>query len=184
MWLIFAKIVQLKIQIDQSDNVKFLKIVIFLQNPLNLLEQFGDFFDEDLLNFCCYNCADCSDFEELKEMIGSVKVKHNPGFKKFKFTLQVDTFVYQRLINFPSGRFDFEAITTPKLFESFHSKNVKIDLHHLHVTGKTCGYAHNFCTMKVRENQTQFSCMVHNFLDWICFFYSKEFDFWCRERKT
>ena len=117
-------------------------------------------------------------------MIESVKVKLSPGFKKSKFTLQVCAFAYERLMKFPSARFDFEAITTPKLFESVHSKNIKIDLHHLHATGKICGYAHNFCTTKVRENQTQFSCIVHNFLDWICFFYSKEFDFRCRERKT
>ena len=61
--------------------VKFLKVIIILQNALNTHEEFSDCFDEDLLNFCRDNCADCSDFNELKETIGSVKVKNNPGFK-------------------------------------------------------------------------------------------------------
>ena len=32
--------------------VKFLKIVITLQNALNAHEEFSDSFDKDLLNFC------------------------------------------------------------------------------------------------------------------------------------
>ena len=32
--------------------VKFLKIVITLQNALNAHEEFSDCFDKDLLNFC------------------------------------------------------------------------------------------------------------------------------------
>ena len=93
--------------------VKFLKIVIFLQNaPLYTYEEFGDCFDEDLVNFYRKNCSDCSDFEELKETIGSVEVKNNLGFKISKFTLQIYVFVYQMLMDLPSGRFDFEALTT------------------------------------------------------------------------
>ena len=67
--------------------VKFLKIIIVLQNALNVHEEFSDCFDEDLLNCCCDNCTDYSEFDEIKETVGSVKVKNNPGFKKSKFTL-------------------------------------------------------------------------------------------------
>ena len=38
--------------------VKFLKIVIILQNALNTHEDFINCFDEDFLNFCSDNCAD------------------------------------------------------------------------------------------------------------------------------
>ena len=101
--------------------VKFLKLVIFSQNaPLYTYEEFGDCFDEDLVNFYRNNCADCSDFEELKETIGSVEVKNNLGFKISKFTLQIYVFVYQTLMDLPSGRFNFEALTTQNLFESVH----------------------------------------------------------------
>ena len=49
-------------------------------------------------------------------------------------------------------------------FESVHRPiKIKKHLHHSHVTGKIYGYAHDFYNMKVRENQSQFSCIVHNF---------------------
>ena len=76
-------------------------------NALNTHEEFGYYFNEDFLNFYCNNGADCSDFEELKETTGSVEEKNNPGFKISKFTLQIYTFVDQRLMDFPSGRSDF-----------------------------------------------------------------------------
>ena len=66
--------------------VEFLKIVIVLQNALNAHEEFSNCFDENLLNFCRNNCADYSEFDEIKETVGSVKVKNNPGFKISKFT--------------------------------------------------------------------------------------------------
>ena len=86
--------------------------IIALQNALNKHEEFSDCFNEDFLNFCRNNCAHCSDFYKLKETIGSVKVKNNPGFKTSKFTLQIYVFVYKMLMDFPLGRFDFDALTT------------------------------------------------------------------------
>ena len=144
--------------------VRFLKIVIVLQNALNTHAEFSNCFDEDLINFCRDNCAGCSGFNELKEAVGSVEVENNPGFKISKFTLQIYAFVYQKLMDHPSGRFDFNALTNQNLFESVHRVvNVKLHLHHSHVTGKILGYAHDFCNMKVREKQNQFSCIAHNF---------------------
>ena len=65
---------------------------------------------------------------------------------------------------FPQGRFDHETLTTINFFESVRRIiNVKIHLHHLHVTGKIIGYAPDFCNMKVGENQNQFFCIAHNF---------------------
>ena len=57
-------------------------------------------------------------------------------------------------MDFPSGQFDFDGLTTQNLFENVHRViNVKIHLHHSNVIGKICGYPHDFCNMKVRENQ-------------------------------
>ena len=83
--------------------VKFLKFAYILQNALNTHEEFSDCFDEDLLYLCRDNCADCPDFNELKETIGSVKVKNNLRFKISKFILQIYAFVYQNLMDFPCG---------------------------------------------------------------------------------
>ena len=88
--------------------------------------------------------------------------------------LQTYASVYQRLIDFPQGRFDYEMLTAMNFFESVHTIiNVMIHLHHSHVTGKIIGYAHNFCNMKVSENQNQFSCIAHNFFGFDMFFLIK-----------
>ena len=50
---------------------------------------------------------------------------------------------------------------------------MKIHLHHSHVAGKIHGYAHNFRNMKIRQNQTQFSCTVRNFFGFDMFFVLK-----------
>ena len=69
-------------------------------------------------------------------------------------------------MDFPHGRFDIETLTTLNFFESVHRIiNVKIHLHHLRAMGKIIVYAHDFCNIKVRENQNQFSCIAHNFFD-------------------
>ena len=48
-------------------------------------------------------------------------------------------------MNFPEGRFDYETLTTLNVFGSIHKLiNVKTHLHHLHVTGRTYRYAHDF----------------------------------------
>ena len=83
-------------------------------------------------------------------------------------------FVYQKLKEFPAGRFDFDALTTQDLFGSIHwVVKVKLNLHHSQVTGKILGYAHNFHNMKVRENQNQFFCIAHNFSGFDMFFLLK-----------
>ena len=75
---------------------------------------------------------------------------------------------------FPQGRFDYETLTRVISCESVHRIiNVKIHLHHLHETGKMIGYAHDFCSMKVRENQNQFFCIARNFFGFDMFFLIK-----------
>lgn len=45
----------------------------------------------------------------------------------------------------------------------YHFVNVKIHLHHLHVSGKTPGYPGDFCNWKVGENQSGFFCLANRF---------------------
>ena len=41
------------------------------------------------------------------------------------------------------------------------------------MTGRIYGYAHNFCNMKLIKNQSQFSCIAHNFFNSVWFFLIK-----------
>ena len=144
--------------------VRILKIAVFLQNAFKINEEFHECFDDGLLDFCRNNYTDRSDFGERKELIGDMKIKNKSNTKILKFTLQTYAFVYQRLIDFPQGKVDCETGTTINFLKNTHRIiNVKIPLHLSHVTGKIIGYTHDFCNMKVRENQSQFTCIAYNF---------------------
>ena len=121
---------------------------------------------------CKNHCANCSDFDELRDIISDVKIKNNRSLRKIpELMLQTYAFVYQRLMDFLQGKFYYETLTMTSFFESIHIIiNVKIHLHHLLVTGKIYSYAHDFFNIKVRENQNQFSCIALNFLGFDMFF--------------
>ena len=77
-------------------------------------------------------------------------------------------------MDFQHRRFDYEALTTNELFDSFHKIiNVKIHLHHSHITGKIIGYAHDFCNVKVRENIEVLTCIAHIFFGFGMYFLIK-----------
>ena len=45
-----------------------------------------------------------------------MEIKNKSNTKISKFTLQTYAFVYQRLINFPGGKFGCETVTTINFF--------------------------------------------------------------------
>ena len=64
-------------------------------------------------------------------------------------------------MKFLQNKFEFEIVVTNNLFENIHKLiNVKVHLHHSHVTGEVIGYAHDFCNLKVRENKDVISCIA------------------------
>ena len=74
-------------------------------------------------------------------------------------------------MDFPKCDLMFETITTKGFFEIvYRIFNVKIHLHHSHVTGKIYDYAHNFCNWKVKENQLECSCIAHNYFGFDFYF--------------
>ena len=112
-------------------------------------------FYDKLNDFCRDNYNDSVDFIELKEKISDVQIKSKQTSKISKFTLQIYAFVYQRIMNFPRSKFEFETVTTGNLFEYVH----KI----INVTGKIIGYTHDFCNLQVRENKDVIPVVAHNF---------------------
>ena len=153
---------------------KFLHISIYLQNSIHPIQEFSDCPHEELLNFCLEFCSDCVDFIEIKKTISDVDMKNNPRSKISKRILQLYAYVYQKIIDFPRVKFDYETLTTYDMFVYVHRIiNVKIHLHHSHVTGKILGYAHDFCNEKVRENKDVFSCVAYNFFGFDFYFLIK-----------
>ena len=75
---------------------------------------------------------------------------------------------------FPMTDFECETVATNNLFEIVHKLlNVKIHLHHSHVTGEIIGYVHDFCNWVVRENKDVVSCIAHNFFKFDFYFLLK-----------
>ena len=49
-------------------------------------------------------------------------------------------------MRFPFSEFECDTVTTTNFFVSVHRIiNVKVHLHHPHVTGQIKGYVHDFC---------------------------------------
>ena len=67
---------------------RFLKIVVYLQQSLNSIQEFADCIYDDLIQFCGEFCKDCDDFSELKDRISDVTIKSKRTTKISKFTLK------------------------------------------------------------------------------------------------
>ena len=88
-------------------------------------------------------------------------------------------------MRFPKTNFEIKTVTTSNLFEFVHKIiNVKINLHHSHITGKIIGYVHDFYNLQVRENKDVIPCIAHNFFNFDMIFYLRQLDFLFGEQKT
>ena len=145
-----------------------------MQNSIDTVQEFSDCPHEELVDFCLEFCRDCANFIEIRDRISSVDRKNTPQSKISRITLKLYAFVYQKIMDFPQGKFDYETLTTQDLFVYVHKIiNVKIHLNHLHITGKILGYAHDFCNEKVRENKDVFSCIAHKLFGFDIYFLIK-----------
>ena len=77
---------------------KFLHIATYLQTSLDIIQEFFDCDNEELLEFCLNFCADCNDFAEIKKRISIVELKTTPkiqskntikNFKEYPQTLGI-----------------------------------------------------------------------------------------------
>ena len=78
---------------------KFLQIVIYAQQCINLMKDFSEYCYDELLDFCNNYYKDCMDFIDLKEKISDIEIKSKQQQQKSKipkFTLQLYAFFYQR----------------------------------------------------------------------------------------
>ena len=132
------------------------------------------------LNYLTNEQLKFKDINLLKQLrncalsVASKRNKRKRTTKISKFTLKLYAFVYQRIMKFPQNKFEFETVATNDLFENIHKIiNVKVHLHHSHVTGEVIGYAHDFCNLKVRENKDVISCIAHNFFGFDIYFFLK-----------
>ena len=135
---------------------------------------YSDINDELLKNFLMEYC-DTYEYrvdELIEEEIKKFELKYNKKMKVPKFTLQLYSFLYDCLMNFPELKFDeVKTITTNAFMQKLYRVvNYKVHIHHSHVTGVISGYAHDFCNWTIRENNLFVPLIGHNFLGFdICY---------------
>ena len=151
---------------------KYIKICIFAEDSLTTLNKFSECVHEEFIDFINENFEEIENFAELKELISEIKVKSRSKVSKFK--MQIYAFFYKEIMKFPNTFFESDAFTTNDLFDFVHKLiNVKIHLHHSHITGEIKGYSHDFCNWIVRENKDVVSCIAHNFFKFDFYFFLK-----------
>ena len=154
--------------------IEFLEIVIFLEEGIKSFLRISDFPYQNLTGFIEKHFGDFSTFDEIKQEINNVEVKGYANPKIPKFNLQLYAFVYDKIMKFPFSEFECDTVTTVNFFQSIHRIiNVKVHLHHSHVTGQIKGYVHDFCNWLVRENYDVVPCIAHNFFKFDMFFLLK-----------
>ena len=129
---------------------------------------FSDISDQVLLDFLMEYCDACE--YEVKALVENeikqFEVTHNKTMKMPKFTLQLYSFLYDSLMNFPDVKFDeIKTVTTNGFMkELYRVVNYKVHIHHSHVTSIIEGYSHDFCNWKIREFKLFVPLIGHNFL--------------------
>ena len=158
---------------------KFIKICISLLALLggSHLTKDEDQFDIEIKDFLQEKYRETA-LEELRSKIDSVEIKYiiksTKGKKIPKFNLKVYTFVFDAMIYFMQSNFVYDTITTNNFFKNVHRLiKVKVHLHHSHITGKTLGYAHDFCNWNFRENKSEIAMTGHNLFGFDMFFFIK-----------
>ena len=154
--------------------IEFLEIVDFLYDKIESSMRFSDCAYHHQSRFIRKHFSDFGTFNEIKQEIENVEIKGYANSKIPKFKLQLYAFVYDKVMKFPSSKFECKTVTTVNLFQSvYRILNVKVHLHHSHVTGEIKGYAHDFCNWTVRENYDVVPCIAHNFFKFDMFFLLK-----------
>ena len=146
----------------------YIYVIKVSEMELKCANFFSDISDELSLEFLMEYC-DAYEYEVealVENEIKQFEVSHNKTMKMPKFTLQLYSFLYDCLMNFPSVKFDeIKTVTTNGFMKELHRVvNYKVHIHHSNVTGNIHGYTHDFCNWKIRENKVFVPLIGHNFL--------------------
>ena len=150
---------------------KFLRLCIFAESAMKTLNKIDDCNHEELVDFLNEK-LEIEKFSELKEKIAEVNAKSRSKIPQFN--IQTYAFFYNEIMKFPKTCFESDSFTTKNLFETVHKIiNVKIHLHHSHITGEIKGYTHDFCNWIIKENKDIIPCFAHNFFKFDFYFLLK-----------
>ena len=86
--------------------IKFLEIVVFLEEEINSSRRFLDCSYPNLIRFIQKYLSEFDSFEDIKQEIESIQIKGYVNSKIPKFNLQLYAFVYDKVMTFPFSKFE------------------------------------------------------------------------------
>ena len=135
--------------------------------------------DENILEFM--SSVGVSDFETLYPEISDIKISSINLEEKNKrgnirnSRLKTIMYVYRELFDFPGDKRQISVFVSKNFATSILNLLIsEIWVHHSHVSENIIGYAHNFCSGKVKEMRSQpISIFAHNLFMFDFFFVLK-----------
>ena len=159
--------------------ILFVHLIMIAEIELKSASWYEEISDEALQHFLTEYCdAYEYDVEGLIENeIKKFKVSHSKNMNISKFTLQLYSFFYDCLMNFPENKFDkIKTVTANGFLLNLHRIiNCKPHIHHSHVTNEIYGYAHDLWNWKFRENSLFIPLIGHNYLGFEVYYMVKGF---------
>lgn len=90
-----------------------------MEDSIKRLTDFDDIIDKDLKDFCDNECAEFDKFPELLEEIKNFEVK-NACKKTSRLTMQIMSFVYTCMMDFPNSDFSIKTLISARFLEYLH----------------------------------------------------------------
>ena len=117
-----------------------------------------------------------STLREMEDDINHIALPKKLFFEnKFNFSDKIISFIDSTLMKFVRTN-KVKGVPLSKTFiENLKGiiKN-KVHVHHSHVTDEVIGYTHSYCNLKVRENKSKTTVVVHNLFRFDFFFLMQE----------
>ena len=150
-----------------------LHVSSLLNSPYSSESDIENIMDDCLVEFLVE--TNFNDFAEVFLEISNMKIKNiRWDNRKDQKILQIISFVYSRIMDFPPNNFEIKTVITKTFLDDV--KNILLAshvIHHSHVTGNIIGYMHDFCNKKIRENQNPIPVFAHNLFSFNFFFVVK-----------
>ena len=109
-------------------------------------------------------------FLKLTTRVKNIDWKNRKDIHLMKLT----TFVYCSIMDFPNNKFEIKTVVKKDFCGSVNDLLFSSCVtNHSHVTGEIVGYAHDFCSKKLRETQNLIPDFAHNLFSFDFFFVVK-----------
>ena len=145
----------------------------------------NDKMNTEVSDFVEENYADDA-IDQLRNGIMQTEIKNavkSSADKVPKFNLKIYAYLYNLLLYFPPTEIRYETFTRNSFFINVHRLiEMKVHLHHSHVTDKILGSTHDFCNAKVTEKSApDIPVIARNLFGFDLYYFIKDYiaSAWC-----